>query len=72
MLERRKYKVVYRLCLADSRSLARKLVTHCHISVNGKRLDIPTALIKVGDVVSVMENSRGKEYFKGMAVRLAK
>ncbi|MDD4320175.1 MAG: 30S ribosomal protein S4 [Acidaminococcaceae bacterium] len=72
MLERRMDNVVYRLGLADSRSQARQLVTHGHISVNGKRLDIPSALVKAGDVISVMENSRGLEYFKGMAETLAK
>ena len=72
MLERRMDNVVYRLGLADSRSQARQLVTHGHISVNGKRLDIPSAVVKAGDVISVMENSRGLEYFKGMAEALAK
>lgn len=72
MLERRMDNVVYRLGLASSRSQARQIVTHGHIAVNGKRLDIPSALVKVGDVVSVMENSRGSEYFKGMAEDLAK
>ena len=72
MLERRMDNAVYRLGLADSRSQARQLVTHGHISVNGKRLDIPSALVKAGDVISVMENSRGLEYFKGMAETLAK
>ena len=71
MLERRLDNVVYRLGLAESRSQARQIVTHGHISVNGKRLDIPSALVKAGDVVSIMENSRGKEYFKGMAETLA-
>ena len=71
MLERRLDNVVYLLCLAESRSQARQIVTHGHIAVNGKRLDIPSALVKAGDVVSVMENSRGKEYFKGMAETLA-
>ena len=71
MLERRLDNVVYRLGLAESRSQARQIVTHGHIAVNGKRLDIPSALVKAGDVVSVMENSRGKEYFKGMAETLA-
>lgn len=71
LLERRMDNVVYRLGLADSRSQARQLVTHGHIAVNGKRLDIASALVKAGDVISVMENSRGKEYFKGMAETLA-
>ena len=72
MLERRMDNVVYRLGLADSRSQARQLVTHGHISVNGERLGIPSAVVKAGDVISVMENSRGLEYFKGMAETLAK
>ena len=71
LLERRMDNVVYRLGLADSRSQARQLVTHGHIAVNGKRLDIASALVKAGDVISVMENSRGKEYLKGMAETLA-
>ena len=47
-------------------------MTHGHIAVNGKRLDIPSALVKAGDVVSVMENSRSSAYFKGMAEVLGK
>ena len=50
---------------------ARQLVRHGHVSVNGKRVDIPSALIKVGDEVAVMENSRAKTYFKGMNEKLA-
>ena len=72
LLERRLDNVVYRLGLASSRSQARQIVTHGHIAVNGKRVDIPSALVKIGDVISVMENSRGAEYFKGMAEVLAK
>jgi ribosomal protein S4 len=64
MLERRMDNVVYRLGMAESRSQARQLVTHGHIAVNGRRLDIPSALVKAGDVVSVMESSRSKEYSK--------
>ena len=71
MLERRMDNVVYRLGFAPSRSMARQLVTHGHFLVNGKRLDIPSALIKAGDVVSVNETSRSKEYFKGMSEKLA-
>lgn len=72
LLERRIDNVVYRMGLASTRRQARQLVSHGHISVNGKRLDIPSAVVKAGDVVSVMENSRDKEYFKGMAEVLAK
>lgn len=71
MLERRLDNVVYRLGFAESRSQARQLVTHGHIVVNGKRLDIPSAMIKAGDVITVLEASRAKEYFKGMTEALA-
>ena len=68
LLERRIDNVVFRLGLANTRRQARQIVRHGHIAVNGKRLDIPSALVRVGDVVTVMENSRAKEYFKGMNV----
>ena len=69
--ERRLDNVVYRLGFANTRRQARQIVRHGHIAVNGKRLDIPSALVRVGDVVTVMENSRAKEYFKGMDETLA-
>lgn len=71
LLERRIDNVVFRLGLANTRRQARQIVRHGHIVVNGKRLDIPSALVKAGDVISVMEGSRSKEYFKGMAETLA-
>ena len=70
LLERRIDNVVFRLGLANTRRQARQIVRHGHIAVNGKRLDIPSALVKAGDVISVMEGSRSKEYFKGMAETL--
>ena len=72
LLERRIDNVVFRMGLASTRRQARQLVTHGHIAVNGKRLDIPSAIIKAGDVVSVMDSSRDKEYFKGKAETLGK
>ncbi len=72
LLERRLDNVVYRMGLANTRRQARQLVTHGHIAVNGKRLDIPSALIKADDVVSVMASSRSSAYFKGMAEVLGK
>ena len=71
LLERRIDNVVFRLGLANTRRQARQIVRHGQIAVNGKRLDIPSALVKAGDVISVMEGSRSKEYFKGMAETLA-
>ena len=66
LLERRIDNVVYRLGLANTRRQARQFVTHGHITVNGKRLDIPSALVKVGDVIEIKEKSRGSELFKAM------
>src|SRR5512147_1459466 len=53
MLERRLDNVVFRLGLAPSRSAARQLVRHRHVTVNGKILDIPSALVKAGDEISL-------------------
>ena len=67
LLERRIDNVVFRLGLASTRRQARQLVSHGHITVNGKRLDIPSALIKVGDVIGVKEKSRDTALFKEIA-----
>ncbi len=67
LLERRVDNVVFRLGLASTRRQARQLVAHGHITVNGKRLDIPSALVKVGDVIGVKEKSRGTALFKEIA-----
>ena len=64
MLERRLDNVVYRLGFADSRPLARQLVLHGHIMVNGHRLNVPSALVNEGDTIVVREASLNKEYFK--------
>jgi len=57
-LELRLDSVVYRLGLASSRNAARQVVRHNHILVNGKRLNIPSAVLKVGDKVTLVEGSR--------------
>ena len=64
ILESRLDNVVYRLGLASSRAQARQLVNHGHFDVNGKRCDIPSALLKPGDVISVHSTSQRLEYFK--------
>ncbi|ARP50933.1 MULTISPECIES: 30S ribosomal protein S4 [Caproicibacterium] len=64
LLERRLDNVVYRLGFANTRREARQMVTHGHITVNGKRLDICSALVKVGDVVSIAEKSRSSQHVK--------
>jgi small subunit ribosomal protein S4 len=58
MLERRLDNVVYRLGFANSRTQARHLVRHKHFLINGKQVDIPSCLIKIGDIVEVREKSR--------------
>lgn len=58
ILESRLDNVVYRLGLATSRPEARQLVLHGHFTVNGKRVNIPSYLIKAGDVVALAEKSR--------------
>jgi small subunit ribosomal protein S4 len=58
LLERRLDNVVYRLGFASSRAEARLLVRHGHIRVNGKRVNIPSYFVRVGDEVSVKEQSR--------------
>lgn len=64
VLESRLDNVVYRLGFADSRRQARQLVRHGHFALNGRRTDIPSALVKASDTVSVMPKARSLEYFK--------
>ena len=66
MLERRLDNVVYRLGYASTRREARQLVNHGHFTVNGKRVNIPSYLVKVGDLVAVCEASVTKPRFKKM------
>lgn len=63
LLERRLDNVVYRRGLAATRSQARQLVCHGHFAVNGTATDIPSYLLKAGDVVTVREASRKNRYF---------
>ncbi len=60
LLERRLDNVVYRLGFATSRKQARQLVKHNHFTVNGKRVNIPSYLVEVGDVITPREKSREK------------
>ena len=66
MLERRLDNVVYRLGYASTRREARQLVNHGRFTVNGKRVNIPSFLVKVGDLVAVCEASVSKPRFKKM------
>jgi small subunit ribosomal protein S4 len=57
-LERRLDSVIYRMGFGTSRAQSRQVVRHGHIDVNGRKCDIPSALVKVGDVISVRERSK--------------
>ena len=65
-LERRLDNVVFRMGFASTRREARQLVNHGHFTVNGKRCDIPSAMVKPGDVVAVCQKSQASEKFKGL------
>ena len=63
-VERRLDNVVYRMGFAMTRRQARQLVSHAHFTVNGKKVNIPSYLVKAGDVIEVAESSRSSELFK--------
>ena len=63
-VERRLDNVVYRMGFAMTRRQARQLVNHGHFTVNGKKVNIPSYLVKAGDVIEVAEKSRSSECFK--------
>ncbi len=64
LIERRLDNVVYRLGFAMTRREARQLTSHGHFTVNGQRVDIPSYLVKPGDVIEVREKSRASVKFK--------
>lgn len=63
-LERRLDNAVYRAGLAPSRRAARQLVTHGHFMLNGRRVDIPSIRLRIGDEIGLRAHSQGTEYFK--------
>ena len=70
LLERRLDNVVYRMGLAEPHKEARQLVLHCHFTLNGKKVNIPSILVKPGDVIAVKEASRSSEKIKALAEAL--
>ena len=64
LLELRLDNVVYRLGLAKTRRMARQVVGHGHIRVNGQKVDIPSYSVKVGDVITLRQRSAEMEMFK--------
>ena len=64
LLEERADNAVYRAGFAPSRRAARQLVTHGHFTLNGRRVDIPSIRLRVGDSLKVRDHSTTTEYFK--------
>lgn len=67
LLECRLDNIVYRMGMANSRKEARQFVRHAHFTLNGKKVDIPSIICKVGDVIAVKEKSKASEKFKALA-----
>ena len=65
-LERRLDNVVFRMGFAATRREARQLVNHGHFTINGKRCNVPSAQVKVGDVIAVCQKSQASVKFKGL------
>lgn len=72
MLEKRFDNVVYRLGFALNRATSRQLVTHGHFFLNGRKHNIPSTILKKGDIVSLNPRSKSKTIFKGLEERLKK
>jgi small subunit ribosomal protein S4 len=69
-LENRLDNVIYRMGLANTRALARQMVSHGHIMVNKKKLNIPSYQVRVGDEISVRPGSQGKVLFQNLDKKL--
>lgn len=65
-IERRLDNVVYRMGIGRSRKQARQIVNHGLITVNGKRVNIPSYIVKVNDVIAIKENKQDNEFFKDL------
>lgn len=69
-LESRLDNVVYRLGLAHTRALARQIVAHGHITINGRKTTIPSYSVKIGDVVAIREGSKKSALFTSLETKL--
>lgn len=67
ILETRLDNVLYRMNIAPTRRAARQIVSHGHFTVNGKRMNVPSHTVRVGDMVAVREGSKGHGLFAGLA-----
>lgn len=66
LLESRLDNVIYRMGVATTRQQARQLVSHAQFTVNGKKVNIPSYLVKAGDVIAVRENKKGNKFFTAL------
>lgn len=66
LLETRLDNVLYRLGFAESRAQARQLVQHGHVTLNGRKTNVPSALVETGDEVAVRSQSQRRTYFKAL------
>lgn len=69
-LESRLDNTVYRLGFAASRAQSRQLVSHGHFMVNGRKIDVPSYSVQIGDVITIREGSLSNTFFKDIAVKL--
>ncbi len=67
LLERRLDNVVYRMGIASSRALSRQIVNHGHITVNDRVVNIPSYVVKAGDIISIKESHRDNAIFKDLS-----
>ena len=72
LLESRLDNIVYRMGVAPTRAAARQLVSHCHITLNGEVCNIPSALVKPGDVIAVRERSKSLEVIQNSVASASK
>ena len=70
LLERRLDNVIYRMGFAESRPQARQIVSHGHILLNGRKTDVPSALVRPGDKITVRPESMKRTFFKGLRQEL--
>lgn len=72
LLESRLDSIIFRLGFANSKKMARQLVSHGHFLLNGRRCDIPSAILKPNDIISLRERSLKLKVFEGLKERLKK
>ena len=72
LLESRLDNLVYRMGIAPSRAAARQLVSHCHIVLNGEVCNIPSTIVKPGEVVGVRERSKSLEVIQNAVPEVSK